>query len=142
MGRAVSIDVLRAQHDAIVDELKRNLETDNEVRRQTRQMTLDSSTKHEGDLTRNRELIGLKASLAGMMNQFNQLKTDYNKVKTTLLDKEKKLVEQEQLVGEYRLKLDQVKSRHFKDDQSVQRAKQELTSDMMALPISAPSWSS
>ena len=129
--RAVSIDVLRAQHDAIVDELKRNLETDNEVRRQTRQMTLDSSTKHEGDLTRNRELTGLKASLAGMMNQFNQLKTDYNKVKTTLLDKEKKLVEQEQLVGEYRLKLDQVKSRHFKDDQSVQRAKQELTSDMM-----------
>jgi len=129
--RAVSIDVLRAQHDAIVDELKRNLETDNEVRRQTRQMTLDSSTKHEGDLTRNRELTGLKASLAGMMNQFNQLKTDYNKVKTMLLDKEKKLVEQEQLVGEYRLKLDQVKSRHFKDDQSVQRAKQELTSDMM-----------
>ena len=130
--RSLSIDILRSQHDAIVDELKRNLEADNEVRSKTRELALETTAVDtEADVHLRQEITGLRANLAGMMTQFNQLKTDFAANRSILIEKEKKLVEQEQLVGEYKLKLDQVKSMQFSEGQQSLREKQELTSEMI-----------
>ena len=130
--RSLSIDILRSQHDAIVEELKRNLDADNEVRTRTRQLQLETNiTDTDGDRHLKQEITGLRANLAGMMTQFNQLKTDFVAVKTTLIEKEKKLVEQEQITGEYKLKLEQIKASQFAEGQDSLRAKQELASDMI-----------
>merc|ERR1719378_1732514 len=64
-----------------------------------------------------------------MMTQFNQLKTDFDAVKTTLIEKEKKLVEQEQITGEYKIKLSQLSAENAAQGQDTLRAKQELASD-------------
>ena len=81
--KSLSIEILRAQHDAIVDQLKKHLEADAVIRREYAKSLVEVQNSHLSEDLNERcsqlqsESAQLRSNLAGMTEQYNQLTQDF-----------------------------------------------------------------
>ena len=120
--KIVSVDILRAQHDAIVEDLRKNLEHDTRIRDESRAVLLAqnrnlSSNAEERCQQLTADSNGLRSNLTALDSQHKQLKVEFSEMREKLFSKEREIVEKDQILGEYKLRLRQYGSEKHENTQ-------------------------
>ena len=136
--KIVSVDILRAQHDAIVEDLRKNLEHDTRIRDESRAVLLAqnrnlSSNAEERCQQLTADSNGLRSNLTALDSQHKQLKVEFGEMREKLFSKEREIVEKDQILGEYKLRLRQFGSENHENTQIQLADKQKTTSEAIGM---------
>ena len=136
--KIVSVDILRAQHDAIVEDLRKNLEHDTRIRDESRAVLLAqnrnlSSNAEERCQQLTADSNGLRSNLTALDKQHKQLKVEFGEMREKLFSKEREIVEKDQILGEYKLRLRQFGSENHENTQIQLADKQKTTSEAIGM---------
>ena len=132
--KSLSVDILCAQHETIVDELKKNLEGDALIRAESRAQVLAENPHLSVNLDERcqqlqMDSVGLRSNLSAISKQYDQLREEFNANRKTLFEKDRQIVEKEQIIGEYKLKLRELGGRLNAEDNAVLSEKQKTVSN-------------
>ena len=73
--------------------------------------------------------VGLRSNLSAISKQYDQLREEFNANRKTLFEKDRQIVEKEQIIGEYKLKLRELGGRLNAENNEVLSEKQKTVSN-------------